>query len=126
PMRVGERAADADDLAVGHHRFSLEYVVHGKAVFQAVGTAGVLGNVPADRADLLTRRVRRIVIAERRHLSRDLEIGHTGFDGDTLVWNVDVDDAIQSGETDDDPAGHWKRSPRQSSAMPARDKRNPC
>jgi hypothetical protein len=40
-------------------------VVHREAVLQAVRAAGVLGDVAADRAHLLTRGIGRVVIAER-------------------------------------------------------------
>ena len=69
PGRVGERAAQVHELAVGQHRLDAEHVMHGEAVLQAVRAAGVLGDVAADRADLLARRIRRVVVAERRDLS---------------------------------------------------------
>ena len=67
--RVDERAAEVHELAVGQHRLDAEHVMHGEAVLQAVRAAGVLGDVAADRADLLARRIRRVVVAERRDLS---------------------------------------------------------
>ena len=83
--RVGQRAADAHELAVGHHGLDLEHVVHGEAVLQAMRAAGVLGDVAADRAHLLARRIGRVVVAERRDLPRDLEVGDARLHGHALV-----------------------------------------
>ena len=63
PSRSGpgvssERAAEMHELAVGQHGLDAEHVMHREAVFQAVRAAGVLGDVAADRADLLARRIR--------------------------------------------------------------------
>ena len=66
--RVERGAADLHQLAVRQHRLDAEHVVHGEAVLQAVRAAGVLGDVAADRADLLARRIGRVVAAERRDL----------------------------------------------------------
>ena len=112
--RVGERAADLHELAVRQHRFDREDVVHGEAVLQAVRAAGVLGDVAADRAHLLTRRVGGVVVAERRHLPRDLEVGDARFDGDAPVRDVDVEHAIQPRQADDDAARHRQRAARET------------
>ena len=53
PWRVDERAAQMHEFAAGQHRLDAEHVVHGEPVFQAVGAAGIFGDVAADRADLL-------------------------------------------------------------------------
>ena len=59
-------------VAVGQHDHGAEHVVDREAVLQAVRAAGVLGEVAADRAHLLARRVGRVVEAVRgdrfRHL----------------------------------------------------------
>ena len=68
PGRIGRLRSDVHELAVGQHRFHCQHVMHREAVLQAVGAAGVLGDVAANRADLLTRGVRRVVVAERRDL----------------------------------------------------------
>ena len=57
----------------------------GEAVLQAVRAAGVLRDVAADRADLLARRVGRVVVAVRRDAPRDVEVGDAGLHGDALV-----------------------------------------
>ena len=124
PRRIGERAADLHELAVRHYRLDGEDVMHGEAVLQAVGAAGILGDVAADRAHLLTRRIRRVVVAERRHLPRDLQVGHARFHGHSLVGNVDLEHAIQPGQADDDAPGNRKRAARQPGSVATRDERH--
>ena len=63
PGRIEHGAAEVHQLAVRQHRFDAEHVVHGEAVLQAVRAAGVLGDVAADRADDLARRIGRVVAA---------------------------------------------------------------
>ena len=59
--RVARLAAEPHDLAVGQHDLEPEHVIRGDAVLQAVRPAGVLGDVAADRARLLARRIGRVV-----------------------------------------------------------------
>ena len=49
-----------DQAAVGQHHVEAEHVVGGHAVLHAAQPAGVGGDVAADRADLVRRRVRRV------------------------------------------------------------------
>ena len=58
-------AAEAHDLAVDQHHLDAEHVVGGEAVFQAMHAAGILGDVAADGAGDLARRIGRVVEAER-------------------------------------------------------------
>ena len=123
--RVHERAADVHELAVRKHRLDPEDVMHGEAVLQAVRAAGILGDVAADRADLLAGRIRRVVVTERRHLTRDLEVGDAGLDGDALVRDVDVQDPIEARQRDHDAARHRQRAAGQAGAVSARHERHP-
>ena len=81
PGRIQRRPAEVHQLAVGQHRFDAEHVVDGETVLQAVRAAGVLGDVPADRADDLARRIGRVVAARsgatRRVISRFVTPGST-------------------------------------------------
>ena len=65
PSRSGPGvvARERDELAVGQHDVDGEHVVDREAVLEAVRAARVLGDVAADRADLLARRVGRVVEA---------------------------------------------------------------
>ena len=62
-LRIEMLAAEPDDLAVDHHHFDAEDIVGRKPVFEAVHAAGILGDIAADRAGDLARRVGRIVEA---------------------------------------------------------------
>ena len=64
--RIEIVAADIDDLAVHQHDADAEHVVDGDAVFQAMGAAGIGGDIAAEGAGELARRVRRIEEALRR------------------------------------------------------------
>ena len=112
------------ELAVGQHRFDAEHVMHGEAVLQAVRAAGVLGDVAADRADLLARRIGRVVVAERRDLPGDLEVGDARLDRHALVRDVDVEHAVQPRQRDDEAARDRQRAAGQAGAVAARDERH--
>jgi hypothetical protein len=61
PRRVQGLGADLEQLAVDGDQLELQDVVHREPVLQAVHAAGVLGDVAADGAGDLRRRVRRVV-----------------------------------------------------------------
>ena len=122
--RIGERAANLHEIAVRQHRLDGEDVMHGEAVLQTVRAAGVLGDVAADRAHLLTRRIGRVVVPERRDLPRDLQIGDARFHRDSPVGDVDVEHAIQLGEADDHAAGHRQRAAGEPGPMASRHERH--
>ena len=79
PGRIERLAAEFDDLAVDGHAAHAQHVVHGEAVLQAVHAAGVLGDVAADGAGDLRRRVRRVVQAVGRGGLGDREVAHAGL-----------------------------------------------
>ena len=61
--RVERVAAELDDLAGDEHAAHAAHVVHREPVLEAMHAAGVLGDVAADRARDLRRRVGRVVEA---------------------------------------------------------------
>ena len=122
--RIGELAAEVHELAVGQHRLDAEDVMDGEAVLQAVRAPRIFGDVAADGAHLLARGVGRVVVAERRDLTRDLEVGHARFDCHPLVRDVDAQDTIQARESDHEAAGHRQRPARESRAVSARHERH--
>ena len=123
--RVGNRGCRCcTSSPLGSTASTLEHVMHGEAVFQAVRAAGVLGDVAADRADLLTRRIGRVVVAEGRDLPRDLEVGHARLHRDAPVRDVDVEHAIEPRETDDDAAWNRQCAAGEPAAVTARDERH--
>src|SRR5207247_9407886 len=58
-------AAEPHDLAVRHDDLEPQDVIRGHAVLERVRAAGVVGDVAADRAGLLTGRVGRGVLPAR-------------------------------------------------------------
>ncbi len=112
--RVECGPAEMDHLAVGKNRLDAQDVMNGEPVFQAVRAAGIFGDVAADRANQLTRRIGRVVVAMRRHASGHIEVDHTRLDGDALIGNVDVDDAVQPREPDEHAIGARKRAAGQA------------
>src|SRR5439155_9796692 len=95
-----------------------------EAVLEAVRAAGVLGDVAADRADLLRGGIRRVVEARVRNGARHVEIRDARLDDDLRALDVDLEDAGQPGERDDDPLGDGKRAAGEPGARAARDERN--
>src|SRR5262249_18458772 len=83
--RIDHRTADVHQFSIGQDEVERQDVVHGEPVFQAVRTAGILGDVSADRAYLLTRRIWCVVVPVRRNGSRDIEVRDARFDGDPAV-----------------------------------------
>ena len=82
---VGRDPAERHDVALGGDEVGAEDVVGGEAVLQAVRAAGVLRDVAADRADLLARRVGRVVVAVGRRRLGDVEVDHARLDDGALV-----------------------------------------
>ena len=88
--RAVERvAAELDDLAGDQHAAHAAHVVHGEPVLEAMHAAGVLGDVAADRAGDLRRRIRRVVEAVRRGGLRNREVAHAGLHDGRARQRVD-------------------------------------
>jgi hypothetical protein len=100
-------------------------MVDGEAVLEAVRAAGVLGDVPADRADLLARGVGGVEPAVARDRARDVQVGDAGLDDNALGLEVDLEDPVHPGERDHDAVGDRQRAPREPGAGAARDERDP-
>ena len=121
PVRVERLAAELDELAVGEHDRQPGDVVDREAVLEAVRAARVLGDVAADRADLLARRVGGVEEAVGRDGARDVEVGDARLDHDPLRLEVDLEDPVHPRERDDDPLRHGQRAAREAGAGAARD-----
>ncbi len=114
--RVGRLSAEMDQLAVGQHHLQPGDVVGGEAVLQAVGAAGVLRHVAADRADLLAGGVRRVVVAVRRDRLGHIQVDHAGLDHHALVGDVQLEDPPHAREHDQHAVGHRQRPAREPRA----------
>ena len=95
--------------------------MHGEAVLEAVRAAGVLGDVSADRADLLARGIGRVEEAVRRDRTGDVEVGNARFDHDALAVQVDLEDPVHPGERDHDTSRNRSRAAGEPRSRAARD-----
>jgi len=121
PSCFAEALPIFDDLAGGEHGFEAEDVVGRHAVFQAVGAAGVEGDVAADRADRLARWVGRVVQAVGRRGERDRGVDHAGLDDGEALGGIDAEDAVEAVERDDETAGDGRGAARETGAAAAGD-----
>src|SRR5688572_15795734 len=96
----------------------------GEAVLQTMRAARVLSDVATDRAHLLTRWIRRVVIAVWRDLPGDFEIRDAGFHRHATIGNVYVEHSIEPGQADDDTSWDRERSTREPRAVSARNERH--
>jgi len=80
--------------------------------------AGVRGDVAADRARLLRRRVRRVVQPEVVHGSAEVEIEHSGLDPGVALVGIDLEDLVQVGGDDDEWVADGRGSPGEAGAAP--------
>ena len=122
--RIEHGAAEVHDLAVRQHGLDAQHVVDREAVLQAVRAAGVLGDVAADRADDLARRVGRVVAAERRDVLRDRQIRDARLDHGPQVGDVDLEDPVHPRQPDHDAVGDRQRAAGEAGAVAARDERH--
>ena len=113
-------AAEPNDVAVGRDELDAEHVVRREAVLQAMHAARILGDVAADRARDLARRIGRVVEALGRDCVADREVGDAGLRDDAAVRVVDVEYSIELTEADDDGVGRRYRAARQRRAGAAR------
>ena len=125
PAGSGSSAAEHGDLAVGQHDLDGEHVGAGDAVGQAVRAARVVGDVPADRAALLARRVGREVQAVGGDRPAEVEVQHAGLDPCDAIVGVDLEDAVHLRGDDHDRVAERHRAAGEAGARPARDERTP-
>ena len=109
-------AAEAHHLAVHEHDLEAQDVVGGDAVFQAVDAARVLGDVAADGAGDLARRVGRVVEAGVPDRLGDGEVGDARLDHGAAVSVIDVEDAVELRHAEHDAVGKRQRAPREPGA----------
>jgi hypothetical protein len=121
--RVELVAADLDHLAVGEHELQAGHVVGREAVLEAVGAARVLGDVAADRADDLARRVRRVEV-RGRHGGGHRRVGHAGLDAHPPVVEVDLEDPLHPREHEQHAVLDRQRAAGEPGAGAARDERH--
>ncbi len=86
--------AQLHELSIRQNQIEREYVVGRRSVLERVGAARILGDIAPDRAHELTRRVRRVVEAERRNAPGDLRVHDARLDVHDAIERVDPEDSI--------------------------------
>ncbi len=118
--RIEIIAADIENLAIHHHDADGEHVVHRHPVFQAMRAAGIGGDVAADGAGDLARRVRRIEEAFGCGGLGDADIGEAGLDAGNAVGRVDRQNLVHAREAEHDRVLERQRAAAKRGAGPAR------
>ena len=113
-------AAESHNLTAYQHQLAAEHVVGGDAVFEAMHPAGVFGNIAADGAGDLRRRIWCVVEARVLHRLRDRKIGHAGLDHGDAIVEIDRADAIEFGHAEKDAVAERQRAARQRGPGPPR------
>src|ERR1700721_2135748 len=121
---VGSFLAECNDLAGGEDDRHFKDVGDGEAVFETVGSAGVLGDVATDGTYGLRAGIRCVEEAIAGDGCSDIGVDNAGLNGDLLIRKIDVEDPIHAGETDDDRALGWERASAETGAGTASDERN--
>ena len=113
-------AAEAHDRPVDQHHLQPQHIVGGDAVFQAMHAAGVLRHIAADGAGDLARGIGRVVEALALHRMGDRQVGHARLHHGAAVRVVDLEDAVELGEAQQDAVLQRQRSSGQRGAGAAR------
>jgi hypothetical protein len=112
-------AADLRHRAVKEHHGDAEQVVGGHPVFQAMGPAGIHGDVAGDGAGELARRVRGVEEALMGHRLADAEIGDAGLNPGGAALEVHVENPVHLGDAEHDGVRLGDRPAAQGRARPA-------
>ena len=96
------------DFPRHQHHFDAEHVVGGESVFQAMDAAGILGDVAADGARDLTRRVGRVVEPFVFDGLGNGQICNPGLGDDGAVVIVDFEDFVELAEPQGNGVGQRK------------------
>ena len=94
--RIERVRADLEDVALDGRHAQLEDVVHREPVLEAVHAARVLGDVAADGAGDLARRIGGVVEAVLRHRLGDGEIAHARLHAGGARERVDGEDVLRA------------------------------
>ena len=87
-------AAGLNHGAVRQHRFQAQNVIGGNSVSKRMRTAGVLGDVAANGAGALTRRIGGVEILLALHSERDVQVHDARFHHGAFVVQIDLLDLL--------------------------------
>ena len=104
-------AARPDDRAVRQDDFQTEHGVARLAVFDAAQAARIGAEIPADRAHLVRRGIRRVEQPLGRHSLLEIGVDDPGLGENAEVVLVDLEDAIHLRERDREAAVDAARAP---------------
>src|SRR3984885_8248697 len=110
--------------AVWKYDFESEHMRRGESVLEAMRAAGIFGNIAADAAHRLRRRIGRVEIFLRQNAAGDIEIYYAWFDDDARIRNIDFENAIHSRQADHDSIFDGKRAAAEACARTARNERD--
>src|ERR671932_990054 len=99
-------------------------MVSSEAILEAVCTPRILCDVAAERTDRLRRRVRSVEVAIRCDELRHIRVDHPWLDHDTLVRDIDLENAVEAREADYHTAFKRQCAPTQPRARAARHERD--
>ena len=105
-----------DDLAVGEDHLRPEDMVAGHPVLEAVGPAGVLAEIPADRRRLFAGRVGLVEIAVLGERILQIERDRARLHHDPVVFHIDLEDPVHLREDERRCRPARSRSPRSGSS----------
>ena len=108
-------AANADDFAAHQHSFDAQHVVGRHAVLEAMHATRVLGDVAADRADHLAGWIGRVIEAAGLDGLGNRQVRNARLGDDAAVGVVDVEDAVELGESEEHAVAQRQRATRERS-----------
>ena len=124
PGREPGGVAELEAAPVGQHELEREHVIGGGAVLQRVRAARVLGDVAAERARELARRIGRVEQAVRPRRGREVGVDHAGLDDRDAVVRIERADPVQARALDHDRAVVRERAAREPRPGAARHERH--
>ena len=112
------------EFAGAGHGGQCQHVVATGAVLHRARTAGIAGEVAADRAVARAGRVRRPEQSVRFERRLQVAVEHAGFDDRTAVARTDIENAVHAFERHHHAAGHRHRGTGRVGAATARNHRH--
>ena len=124
PGHIERLAAEVQRFALEHLYRDAKHVVDGQPVLEAVHAARVFGDVAANAACNLRRRIGRVVEAVLAYGFTDGKVGHTRFDRSGTAVEIDFEDSIELGQDEQDTLRVWACAAGKPGPCPSRDHRN--
>ena len=101
-LRVEIIATELSDLSIHQNHLDFQDVVRRHPIFEAMRSACIHGDISADRACELARRIGGIKEPGMRHGIRNAEIGNAGLDGRCAIEKVHIENPVHARQAYDD------------------------